>query len=318
VTDISGNVTQHVEYVPFGEVFIEEHNASWKTPYKFNGKELDEETRLYYYGARYYDPRVSLWLGVDPLAEKYPNVGGYVYCVENPVKFVDLSGKKPTPAEAARMAAHVYGDKKDNILTGGWRVSSRNFGIKLQDDTGLKSLVYEKVVNGKITEYAYATAGTEMNWKDVDADLKQPVGLSKQYASAADNAKKLSGELGSTELTFVGHSLGGGEAALNALVTDRKAITFNAAGVSDITKFVEGTWKTPFKSENKIDAYIMTTDPLNSIQNSPNGLGLVMPDVNGKRHYLTPTDSPSIFNGHSMDNVLKNFGVKNTNECKKE
>jgi hypothetical protein len=45
VTDISGNVTQHVEYVPFGEVFIEEHNdALWKTPYKFNGKELDEET----------------------------------------------------------------------------------------------------------------------------------------------------------------------------------------------------------------------------------------------------------------------------------
>jgi RHS repeat-associated protein len=93
VTDISGNVTQHVEYVPFGEVFIEEHNdALWKTPYKFNGKELDEETGLYYYGARYYDPRVSLWLGVDPLAEKYRNVGGYVYCVENPVKFVDPDG----------------------------------------------------------------------------------------------------------------------------------------------------------------------------------------------------------------------------------
>ncbi len=47
VTDISGNVTQHVEYVPFGEVFIEEHNdALWKTPYKFNGKELDKETGL--------------------------------------------------------------------------------------------------------------------------------------------------------------------------------------------------------------------------------------------------------------------------------
>jgi len=77
VTDMSGNVTQHVEYVPFGEVFIEERdNETWSTPYKFNGKELDEETGLYYYGARYYDPRVSLWLGVDPLAEKYPGCGG--------------------------------------------------------------------------------------------------------------------------------------------------------------------------------------------------------------------------------------------------
>ena len=27
---------------------------------------------LYYYGARYYDPRTSVWLGVDPLSDKYP------------------------------------------------------------------------------------------------------------------------------------------------------------------------------------------------------------------------------------------------------
>ena len=63
-------------------------------PYKFNGKELDEETGLYYYGARYMNPRTSLWYGVDPLAEKYVSVGGYEYCVGNPVKFVDFNGKE--------------------------------------------------------------------------------------------------------------------------------------------------------------------------------------------------------------------------------
>ena len=36
----------------YGEVFIEERNGTWNTPYLFNGKELDEETGLYYYGAR--------------------------------------------------------------------------------------------------------------------------------------------------------------------------------------------------------------------------------------------------------------------------
>jgi len=93
VTTDGGYVTQHVEYVPFGEVFIEERdNETWSTPYKFNGKELDEETGLYYYGERYYDPRASLWLGVDPLAEKYPNVGGYVYCMQNPVLYIDPNG----------------------------------------------------------------------------------------------------------------------------------------------------------------------------------------------------------------------------------
>jgi RHS repeat-associated protein len=58
----------------------------------FNAKELDEETGLYYYGARYYDSRVSLWLSTDPLQEKYPNVSTYAYCVQNPVKFVDPNG----------------------------------------------------------------------------------------------------------------------------------------------------------------------------------------------------------------------------------
>ena len=44
---------QHIEYVPFGEVFIEERNNIWITPYLFNAKEFDEETGMYYYGARY-------------------------------------------------------------------------------------------------------------------------------------------------------------------------------------------------------------------------------------------------------------------------
>jgi RHS repeat-associated protein len=92
ITDLDGNIVQHVEYVPFGEVFIEERNNNWNTPYLFNAKELDEETGLYYYGARYYDPRVSLWLGTDPMQEKYPNVSTYAYCANNSLKFVDPTG----------------------------------------------------------------------------------------------------------------------------------------------------------------------------------------------------------------------------------
>jgi len=63
-------------------------------PYKFNGKEFDQETGLYYYGARYMNPVTSLWYGVDPLAEKYSNSGGYVYCVDNPIILHDIDGKE--------------------------------------------------------------------------------------------------------------------------------------------------------------------------------------------------------------------------------
>ena len=93
ITDVIGNPTQHIEYTPFGEVFIEEKNNKWTTPYKFNGKEMDEETGLYYYGARYYNPRTSVWLSVDPLAEKFANTSSYVYCYNNPVRIIDPTGK---------------------------------------------------------------------------------------------------------------------------------------------------------------------------------------------------------------------------------
>jgi len=61
-------------------------------PYKFNGKELDQETRLCYYGARYMNSRTSLWYGVDRLKENYPELGSYTYCADNPVKLVDPDG----------------------------------------------------------------------------------------------------------------------------------------------------------------------------------------------------------------------------------
>ncbi|WP_303850146.1 RHS repeat-associated core domain-containing protein [Apibacter mensalis] len=95
ITNLDGEIVQHVEYVPFGEVFIEERNNSWNTPYLFNGKELDEETGLYYYGARYYNPRESVWLSVDPLAEKYPNVSPYAYTFQNPINYTDPTGMIP-------------------------------------------------------------------------------------------------------------------------------------------------------------------------------------------------------------------------------
>ena len=66
ITNLDGEVSQHIEYVPFIEVFIDElelmrksatkgkanSNNTWNTPYLFNAKEFDEETGLYYYGAR--------------------------------------------------------------------------------------------------------------------------------------------------------------------------------------------------------------------------------------------------------------------------
>lgn len=86
-------------------------------PYLFNGKELDSETGLYYYGARYYDPRVSIFLNVDPMMlrdeamdDEDSSNGGvfnpmnnavYAFSYQNPVKYVDPDGECPNCITAA-------------------------------------------------------------------------------------------------------------------------------------------------------------------------------------------------------------------------
>lgn len=95
ITNLDGEVVQHIEYVPFGEVFIEERNSIWNTPYLFNAKEFDEETGPYYYGARYYDPRLSLWISTDAKQEENLNVSTYIYTFNNPIKYQDPDGNLP-------------------------------------------------------------------------------------------------------------------------------------------------------------------------------------------------------------------------------
>ena len=94
ITDSKGNITQYDAYLPYGELLVDEHSSSEDMPYKFNDKEMDAETGLYYYGARYLNPVTCLWYGVDPLAEKYKEIGSYVYCADNPINLFDPDGQK--------------------------------------------------------------------------------------------------------------------------------------------------------------------------------------------------------------------------------
>jgi len=93
ITDATGEVYQHSEYFAFGETFVEERGNTDKLPYKFNGKELDEETGLYYYGARYYDAQTSVWMSVDPLSEKYPSTSPYAFVKNNSVNNIEIDGR---------------------------------------------------------------------------------------------------------------------------------------------------------------------------------------------------------------------------------
>lgn len=93
ITNAVGNTIQHLQYLPFGETLVDERTDDpYNTPYKFSGKEKDDETQYSYFGARYYDSDLSVWLSVDPMSDKYYSTSPYMYCVGNPVKLIDPFG----------------------------------------------------------------------------------------------------------------------------------------------------------------------------------------------------------------------------------
>ena len=116
ITDAKANVAQFNAYLPYDELLVDEHSSSEEMPYKFNGKEFDEETGLYYYGARYMNPRTSLWYGVDILREKYPTVGGQVYCAGNPISLIDPDGRQQQLPDVWKTITPVI--SKDKFI--GW------------------------------------------------------------------------------------------------------------------------------------------------------------------------------------------------------
>ncbi|MEZ4897935.1 MAG: SpvB/TcaC N-terminal domain-containing protein [Saprospiraceae bacterium] len=92
VTNHAGDVIRHVSYLPFGEVLFDNNKDGEIPNYLFGGKELDEETNLYYFGARYFDPRMSMWQSADPEAGAYPSLSPYAFVANNPLKYADPDG----------------------------------------------------------------------------------------------------------------------------------------------------------------------------------------------------------------------------------
>ncbi len=118
LTDSDGEAYQFFLYLPWGESLASQKvefslgSFQFSTPYQFNGKELDGETGLYNYGARYYDPSLSLWMSVDPLADA-PNLVSYSpyhYSYNNPINYIDPDGRNPIRVlmAAAKVGKRAY------------------------------------------------------------------------------------------------------------------------------------------------------------------------------------------------------------------
>ncbi len=154
--------------------------------YKFNGKELDALSGLYYYGARFYDPVVGNWLSADPLTEKYPSLSPYNFVANNPLIYIDPDGRTIIPVHGTWSDRDTWED-----LNGIKKASSNLF-----NDNHLGSSFPWSGGN-------YAASRTEAAFGLID------------FVRTEMKSKSFNGEI-----TLVGHSHGGNVSieALNMIV----------------------------------------------------------------------------------------------------
>ncbi|HHV29376.1 MAG TPA: DUF2974 domain-containing protein [Clostridium sp.] len=157
-------------------------------------------------------------------------------------------------------------------------------------------------------EYVIANAGTEptslIDWEN---NLKQPFGKSEDMINSLKYAKEFVKEHRNSNITFVGHSKGGAEAAGNAVLTNRNAMIFNPA-----TVFLEayGLKKSDYDAE--MTAYIVEDEILNNI------FGLISIPIDTAVYlptqHLADTGIPII----DTINSVKNHSMKATIEAIEE
>jgi RHS repeat-associated protein len=109
---------QQVIYAPFGEV-VKERNQNWNNnvpAYLFNAKELDEESGMYYFEARYMKP--PTFISRDPLYEQYVYLSPYAFCENSPTRYTDPSGMFTWEPEVTSDGKTQYkAEKGDNMTT---------------------------------------------------------------------------------------------------------------------------------------------------------------------------------------------------------
>ncbi|MBO4773331.1 MAG: RHS repeat-associated core domain-containing protein [Bacteroidales bacterium] len=131
--------------------------------YAFNAKELDEETDMYYYEARYYKPPV--FTSRDPMFEKYFWMTPYAYCANNPVKYVDPDGRDEYEFDKKGRIVNIIENKQVDVI----RIvkTDRKGNIKYDKKGNTKVIASSRNFEaGTVTGSTYDRNSTQLDTKD--------------------------------------------------------------------------------------------------------------------------------------------------------
>jgi len=146
--DTNGNLIDREEYFPFGDSSFGSYG---KKRYRFSGKEKDEGSGLYYFGARYYLPWLCRWANVDPMTFGFTEWSPYIYVQDNPTKFYDPDGKAPktsiSSADATKQLNKIA-KQFNKDLNNLWSKSFKSGGKTVQE---WAAIITKSTSGGKTT-----------------------------------------------------------------------------------------------------------------------------------------------------------------------
>ncbi|MGI0487704.1 SpvB/TcaC N-terminal domain-containing protein [Pantanalinema rosaneae CENA516] len=142
--DAGGAVISYEEYHPYGTTAYQAGRSIAEVSlkrYRYTGKERDEETGLYYHGARYYAPWLGRWTAVDP-ANMIDGVNLYRYTRNNPVTLIDPSGTNseitvhsdPDLAYRAALGQYQKSSTQVDLANRDFQSSRENYSPEVQAD----------------------------------------------------------------------------------------------------------------------------------------------------------------------------------------
>ncbi|MBI4209181.1 MAG: hypothetical protein HY538_05670 [Deltaproteobacteria bacterium] len=135
-TESSGNVRGLFQYTPFGETLYEQHSTLNDSRFTYTGQELDRESDLYDYGARYYDPILARFTSVDP---GWDSLNRYEYARNNPILYTDPNGENPL---------HFLLKSPDILLASGFALYDSYQSEKAMQEGDLGKALYHSIWAG--------------------------------------------------------------------------------------------------------------------------------------------------------------------------
>jgi len=214
--DQNAAIISYEEYHPFGTTSYRSGRTETEVAlkrYKYVGKERDEETGLYYYGARYYAAWIARFVSVDPLQLKYPHYTPYQYAGNKPVSYIDLDG-----LEEAKLPTIPYHTKQNGSVTdnstagklvdntfaalGNMFIGMVNYTLDLSSTVAYNAgYIYEKgagqwasdvkeawsadLESVKEKTVSFVQQPAEDQWRDVDDYVSSPAGFELIVNAAA-------------------------------------------------------------------------------------------------------------------------------------